>query len=813
MPEFKIHYKIGDKKKTYEKSYKKDSSIEELLKAFSDSINKDLNDLVFFYRGKKIEYKNSEKINNSVFESIDKDLNIVAVSFSPILEESQIQEEEKENNNEEKKEIKKKRRKVNKDFYNDIICPICQTSAIIDKSNDRDEYRLTVLNCANFHRVENKSYNEYDNYIIDLALLDEEKNNKEIKDEEKKAKIKKNKENYERMKEKLKCEICATMIENITPPEDKLYMCCCGTVACNCCYPVHEKEFENHHMIDMDDLNYFCLKHGKMFNRYCIDCNANICEDCKEHSDHEILRFNDKKIQIKKSRIEKLKKKVEAQKNFLSEFIKNIREDFEAILKNIEEYTNNYIKIENTLINRYQSFFLNYQLLRNLRNNELFENNIIKELKNINTKTLDSKIDSLNRINEKIKKSKIKKEPNIPNYPLTESNNKYSLDIKYKIYEENPIDKRIKLFDELFVHNNKDKLSMFIDNKLQKNLEVYYRNDDDKKKIISVKLEEKTNQKVKDMSYMFNNCKNLYEVNFDNWNTVNIFSMEAMFQLCNFEKEKDIRFPDISKFNVQNLESIRAMFSKCIYIKNVPDMSKWNANKNYKLKNISMLFNGCTGLKIINFPNWSKYKITDISYLFNRCKNVTNIHNLDGLNISNVKNMAGLFNGCENLNCPREILGWSSKTVQDISFAFQGCKAMNKIEIKWDMTSLIKLNGLFSNCNITTLKNNFINNNINSAEEMIGMFYNCTELKTIPELKYLFGQVNVINVSKMFYNCKSLNTFPKNFSEMNFNNGVILDDTFSGCKENSIKDVKRQWEKYRKPKDQNNNQNNQNLIK
>ena len=91
-------------------------------------------------------------------------------------------------------------------------------------------------------------------------------------------------------------------------------------------------------------------------------------------------------------------------------------------------------------------------------------------------------------------------------------------------------------------------------------------------------LKELPNKSLTDMSYMFNNCKNLVSVDFSNWKTDNIISIEAMFQLCPLKE-----IPDISNFNTQNLENIRAMFCKCINLKSIPDMNKWFINKdNFK---------------------------------------------------------------------------------------------------------------------------------------------------------------------------------------------------------------------------------------
>ena len=86
----------------------------------------------------------------------------------------------------------------------------------------------------------------------------------------------------------------------------------------------------------------------------------------------------------------------------MQNFIKKAREELEDRLKIIEDYANNYIKIENTLIKRYESYFWNYQLLRNLKNKSLFQNEVTNKLKEL----LNS-YKNLDEIFPKIKKLKI----------------------------------------------------------------------------------------------------------------------------------------------------------------------------------------------------------------------------------------------------------------------------------------------------------------------------------------------------------------------------------------------------------------------
>ena len=160
-------------------------------------------------------------------------------------------------------------------------------------------------------------------------------------------------------------------------------------------------------------------------------------------------------------------------------------------MKIIEDYANNYIKIENTLIKRFESYFWNYQLLRNLKNKSLFKNEIVNVLKNKMNSNFKNKVDTINDICSKIQDSQ-----NIKNYKKVSSHNyaqanqgkQNSMDITYKI-DNNPIDRKVRLFDEVFVENNKDLLSVSV-NGVAGPLTVYYMNNNNKKEL-NVKIEEK----------------------------------------------------------------------------------------------------------------------------------------------------------------------------------------------------------------------------------------------------------------------------------------------------------------------------------
>ena len=470
--------------------------VEEPLKEFAKDFQKKPEDYAFYYKGSEVKYEKSLKLKDSIFAPNEgKITNIFAMLLTgPISSEEKDEPEEGQDKNEIKDESQKKneaenkeqsdeppiiRRRINKMYYNDIICPKCKTTAIIDKNGD--ELNLKILNCENFHYLNNIKYDLFDDFVFDYP--------------------------DENLKE-LGCSLCGTPKKELTPPNDQLYMCSCGAKVCSGCFRIHAEK--DHYKINLDDKNYYCITHNQKFSSYCFDCNANFCDQCeKEHKGHEIEKFS--KIKPKREEIKDLENKVDDQKEKLLDFIETTRQLFDDIINTVESYLNSYIMIEKGLIRRYNRQELNYQLIRNLKNKKLFDNNIFQKLEELDKKPdLNKKFNSLfndiyTPINTAKQKKDEKEKPKIIQIP----NN--TMIITYNIAVPK-LERRVKLFDQVFVENNKDKLSLEIEGvrkgktkKEKKELVVYYNNDLDYQNF-KVTLSQIGNKPfITDMSYMFNN--------------------------------------------------------------------------------------------------------------------------------------------------------------------------------------------------------------------------------------------------------------------------------------------------------------------
>ena len=766
--QFKFHYLNKNEKKSFLLiSCNENDYISELISKFIYGINSKEKELIFYYNGSKINYKEMIHIKDKFSKKKYNDIiNIFVFSLRRIIKSDNNNEnksieaisykEEKENS---KALINDKKEKdKTKNIYNDIICPICKTSAIIEI----DGLNVNIINCENFHRISKIKFNEYDEYEFDLD--DRSENNID--------KLRK--------KEILKCQLCSGLIVEDTPPENKIYICSCGANLCSSCFENHNDI--DHHKIEYKYKNYYCLIHGKELNSYCLDCNKNICEICKSFHpvNHELLEYQ--YLKPKSDYIEKLFNKIEEQKKELNNFVENSRKLIDDIINEIQDYINKYISIENTLLFRYTELkTLNFQLLQNLRNVNIYEGNLIFKVFKIfdNKPNLIDKLKYLIDIYDVIIniKNEVKQNEDLPKV-----NTKNELTIKYKI-EEKKINRKIKLFDALFVENNKDKCSLTIlkDNEVRnkdgnETLCEYFNNLTDAKEI-TVILKEKNNTPITNMSYMFNNCEFFDSVDFKDFNTINISNMESMFQLTHIKA-----MPDLSKFNTTSLTNIKAMFSKCINLTDIPQEIQYFKTSN--IKDMSFLFNGCISLiSIPNLHKWDTRSLEDMSYMFNRCNNLKELHGIGRWNTSNVKNISGMFNKCENLLKLPDISKWNTSNVTDMSIIFQFCNKLKEIPdiYKWNVSKVKNMSGVFSGCKELKSLQYIGKWQTNEVTNMSTLFNKCTHLSVFPDMSK-WNTSNTTNMSGMFRGCSSMKILP-NISSWNISNVTNMSYMFDGCSE------------------------------
>ena len=254
-----------------------------------------------------------------------------------------------------------------------------------------------------------------------------------------------------------------------------------------------------------------------------------------------------------------------------------------------------------------------------------------------------------------------------------------------------------------------------------------------------IKYVDLVNIKPIDMTYMFNNCRNI--TNIPNFDTSNCTNMSFSFNSC-------ANLTSIPNFDTSNVVNMSYAFSGCTNLTNLPnfniinctDMSytfRYFSNKtaipNFDTSNVVNMGGMFSNSHITSVPNFNMSNVKDTQYMFSYATNITNFPNFD---LSNVVNMYGMFDFC--LNCT--------------SFP------------NFNMAKARSLDRAFSSTHVTS----FPNFSFPSAESLKGTFYQ-TKIVNTPNIN--IGQCN--NISQIFSSCynlknaKAFNTsLVKDFSRM-----------------------------------------------
>ena len=545
----------------------------------------------------------------------------------------------------------------------DIICPKCGEICLFKI----EDYKITLYECKNNHKYENILLDEYEN-IENINLS------------------------------KIICNICKNAnIKNTF--NNEFYKCIsCDKNICPLCKVKHNKE---HNIINYNQKNYICKNHNENYNSFCNKCKINLCILCESEHEHKnnITYYENiiSKKEIIKNQIDELKIKIN-----INEKIKEIINQLNKISKNMEIYYN----INYNLYEIFDKKNRNYELLKNI--NEIINNNkrILNELNEIiNNNKIINLLNIYNKMNEKINN----KEYNI---------NKNEIISKYAIKKG---DKRIKIFGNEFIKNNKNNFDFYIN---------------EKKSIIRDEVE-------------------------------NVFWEEndEMIEIKIIEKNRCI--------NMKN------MFDGCTSLISISNESKWNT---YYITDMSFMFNGCKNLKELpDISNWNTINVKDMSYMFRDCSTIKEMKNINKLKTDNVKNMSYMFYGCLSLISLSDISKWNMNNNIDISYMFYECSLLSSLPelSKWNTNSFIDISYLFFNCKELKELPDISKWNINKITKINNLFYGCSSLKQIPDISN-WNTNNIINMKSLFCNCSSLISLP-DITKWNTNNVLYMNYLFDLC--------------------------------
>jgi len=585
-------------KNKYKIDNKNINTINEALIKFILVIDKNENDLLFLYKGKKIENKILlNKLNNIIILVFNIGMN-----------------------------------KKNNEYY--IRCPICQNLSYLNiNKNNNNKYNISLNNCIYKHEYNELSINEFFNYQNNMKIeCDICKNNENLYNNNfyicscgkyicKLCLEKHNIKNHKIIKYNKRYDTC-----NKHGNEYKSYCKDCKLNLCEQCEREH-------------------YKHKIIIYKMIISNKIRI-EEMKKDLNENINRIKEYKEEIKILN-EIYNNAMINYKNDLNDYI-HIINDILYYLDNLKNYEtiNNVINFRLEILNKdIDNYFMN----ENIKKRMIYLIKIFDKYIN--------QIDIIYEINKEESKLKIFGKEFVENNKkcLMMIDNKIN-ELKENLIINDKIRKKLKIL--LFTDKTINDMSyMFYDCKqLSSLLDISKWNTNNVtnmsfmfygcKQLSSLPDISKWNtNNVTNMRDMFYLCKQLSSLpDISKWNTNSVTDISYMFYEC----KQLSSLPDISKWNTNKVTEMRAIFHGCQKLSSLPDISKWNTNK---VTDMSHMFDICE--KLLSLPDiskWNTSNVTNMSFMFNCCEKLSSLPNISKWNINNVDDMNFMFSGCKQLS-------------------------------------------------------------------------------------------------------------------------------------------------------------------
>ena len=242
---------------------------------------------------------------------------------------------------------------------------------------------------------------------------------------------------------------------------------------------------------------------------------------------------------------------------------------------------------------------------------------------------------------------------------------KTEINLTYNTKEEG----ESKIFGDKFVKINQNNIELNINGYKSKLVSKYKLN----KGYNNIKMIIKN--KIKDLRYMIDSCKNLDNINELKYLNVKCCTnFKGMFNYC-------LSLNDISpleNWDVSNGTNFSEMFSGCSLLKDIKPLKKWNV---LNCTNFKGMFYDCESLNDITpLENWDVSNCTNFSAMFWSCLSLKDIKPLEKWNVSNGSNFSGMFYKCSSLTDIKPLEYWNVSNGTNFSFMFSDCSSLTNIK-------------------------------------------------------------------------------------------------------------------------------------
>ena len=244
---------------------------------------------------------------------------------------------------------------------------------------------------------------------------------------------------------------------------------------------------------------------------------------------------------------------------------------------------------------------------------------------------------------------------------------------------------------------------------------------------------------VTGMSNMFQNCRGLTSLDVSSFNTAKVTSISNMFYGCS-----GLTSLGVSSFNTSKITNMDCMFRDCSGLTSL-DLSSFDTNQVTSMKS---MFNGCSGLMSLDVSSFDTSKVTDMSCMFYNCSGLTSL-DVSSFDTSKVTNMDSLFDNCSKLTS----LGLSSfdtSQVTNMNYMFSGCSGLTNLDVSsFDTSRVISMCRMFYRIGLTSL--DLSSFDTSKVTNMDAMFYHCIGLTSLDLSS--FDTSKVTNMDFMFSGC------------------------------------------------------------
>lgn len=195
---------------------------------------------------------------------------------------------------------------------------------------------------------------------------------------------------------------------------------------------------------------------------------------------------------------------------------------------------------------------------------------------------------------------------------------------------------------------------------------------------------------VGDFSEIFFSCKSLKEVNLSNWNIKNMFTCYSMFENC-YELENII---GIENWKIPSkLKDVKFLFCNCKSLKNI-NLSNWDVSN---IEKFNSMFKNCISLELVDLNNWDTKNNKDMSFMFCNCKNLKNVIGFNKFDMKLCSNTEYMFNDCVNLETLGDVSNLNMSNILILDNMFFNCKKLNMDCYNWKLNKYATTFNMFYN--------------------------------------------------------------------------------------------------------------------